>query len=124
MLFFEIGYCLFCIFLAAVNSDLINSGKRIYHAINGGIHIAAAFAIGYFWWWPLSLALLCNTRLFFDYALNLIRGLPLAYVSPAPKSWTDKAEKKLFGTDAYTPKIILLLVSFAINAVYFIFIRK
>ena len=124
MLFFELTYIAFCIVFAAINAGLIKSGKRIYHGFNGSLHIAAALACGYFWWRGGFFIILLNSRVFFDYFLNIFRGMPLGYVPLEPKSLVDKVEKKLFGRDAYLPKIVWLCISLVLNAVYFIFLHK
>lgn len=102
-------YIPFCIAFAYLNAILIKKGKRIYHALNGLLHLTVAFLIGYFTHWQYGLATLCITRLFFDIPLNLFRGLPIDYVSPKPKSIVDRAEKWVFKTDGFTPKVIYLI---------------
>lgn len=104
-------YIPFCIAFAYWNAILIKKGKRIYHALNGLLHLTVACLIGYFTHWEYGLATLCITRLFFDVALNLFRGLPIDYVSPKPKSIIDIAEKKIFGMDGFTPKVIYLVAT-------------
>lgn len=102
-----ICYIPFCIGLAWLNYYLIEvKNKRIYHAINGAIHILTAVAGWYFFSWQVGLAILFVARLFFDVSLNLFRGKAIDYVSPAPKSVIDRIEKKIFKQDGITPKII------------------
>lgn len=102
-----ISYIPFCIALAWLNYYLIEvKDKRIYHSINGAIHILAAAAGWYLFSWEVGVAILFIARLFFDVSLNLFRGKPVDYVSPSPKSIVDKLEKKIFGQDGITPKII------------------
>ncbi len=105
-----IAYALFCIAFAWLNSFLIKKGKRIYHALNGLLHIAAAVAGWHFWGWQIGVAILFVARLFFDVSLNLFRGKAIDYVSPNPKSIVDKVEKKLFRTDGISPKILYLFI--------------
>ena len=107
-------YIPFCIAFAWLNAILIKKGKRIYHALNGMLHLSVAIVIGYFTHWQYGLATLCITRLFFDVSLNLFRGLPIDYVSPKPKSIVDIAEKKIFGNDGFTPKVIYLVAAVAL----------
>lgn len=123
MLFFEICYIIFCILLAALNASLIAEGKTIYHWINGLLHIAAATVAAFIWWLPAFIIVLCLARIFFDFMLNIFRGLPLAYVPLNPKSVVDKVEKRIFGTNAFFPKAIYFLTSFSLNAIYLIFIK-
>ncbi len=103
-------YIPFCILFAWLNAILIKNGKRIYHALNGLLHLGVAVAIGYFTKWQYGLATLFIARLVFDTALNLFRGLPIDYVSSNPKSIVDKIEKKIFGKDGFTPKIIYIVI--------------
>jgi len=101
-------YACFCVFFAHVNSEWIKNDRAIKHFWNGLIHVSSAVLGGYFFGWKLGLSVLIVARLVFDTALNLLRGLPLDYVSPKPKSIVDKVEKYLFKLDAFTPKIIYL----------------
>lgn len=107
-LLYLIAYGFFCVFLAEDNAKRIEKGQRIKHFWNGLIHVSSAVLGGYFFGWKLGLSVLIVARLVFDTALNLLRGLPLDYVSPKPKSIVDKVEKYLFKLDAFTPKIIYL----------------
>ena len=99
-------YILFCIFFAWLNSRWIKNGAGIKHGINGAIHLVAAAAYGYFYHWHYFFLVLLITRLFFDVALNLFRGLPVDYVAMQPRSIVDKVEKKIFGNDGWLPKLI------------------
>lgn len=115
MIWFQVLYALFCIAFAGLNAYLINKGKRIYHAVNGAIH-TAAIAFGFIVFnWQTAVAILFISRLFFDWSLNLWRGLPLGYVSLAPKSIIDRLEKKAFGLNGILPKIIYLAIIIALN---------
>jgi hypothetical protein len=119
MALYEILYGLFSIFFAWVNAEWIRRGKKVLHGWNGLLHIAVA-SVG--WWlyaWPVFFLILCNVRIIFDPALNLMRGKRINYVSPNPKSIVDKLEKKLFGLDFYTPRLIYILISIICNCVYF-----
>lgn len=116
-----ISYALFCIAFAWLNSFLIKRGKRIFHALNGLLHIAAAVAGWYYWGWQIGVSILFVARLFFDVALNLFRGLPIDYVSPEVMRYNnlmeaidkgkviDFVEYKIFG-DSVMPKLIYLSV--------------
>ncbi len=102
-------YIPFCVVFAYINAVLIKKGKKIYHALNGLLHLTVAFLIGYFTHWQYGLATLFITRLVFDTALNLWRGLPIDYVSSNPKSIVDQIEKKIFGNDGFLPKVIYMV---------------
>ena len=95
---------------AWLNARWIKQGKHIYHFWNGLLHILVAIGVGIVTKWEFSLAVLFIARVFFDWALNLMRGLPLGYVSPKPKSIVDRLEKWIFKLDGVTPKIIYLLI--------------
>lgn len=99
---------------AWLNARWIKNGKRVYHGLNGALHLTVAGLVFYFDSWQQGLAVLFITRVFFDWALNLMRGLPLGYVSPKPKSIVDRLEKAVFKLDGVTPKIIYLLIIVAL----------
>lgn len=98
--------------MAMLNSKWIADGKKILHFWNGVIHltIAGIFALRYHWWHFFTILLIA--RVTFDTALNLFRfgWSGINYVPLDPKSIVDKMEKKLFGTDFYTPKLIYILL--------------
>ena len=108
-------YIPFCVAFAWLNAVLIKKGYRIYHALNGLLHLTVAFLIGYFTRWEYGVATLFITLLVFDTALNLFRGLPIDYVSPKPKSIVDRLEKWVFGNDGITPKILYIIIAFVLN---------
>ncbi len=83
---------------------------KIKHFWNGLIHIAMAIAGVYFWGWQIGVSILFVARLVFDTALNLFRKKGIDYVSPRPASIVDKIEKKIFGQDGITPKILYLAI--------------
>lgn len=85
-------YCLFSAVLAYYNFRLIKSNKRIFHALNGILHITAAGLITYYFSWQLGLAILLLVRVIFDTTLNILRSLGVGYMSPSPASIIDKAE--------------------------------
>ena len=103
-------YIPFCVAFAWLNAKWITDGKQIRHGWNGLLHLAVAVSIGYFNL-RAGIAVLFIARVFFDWSLNLFRGLPLGYVSLNPKSIVDKIEKAIFKLDGITPKIIYLLIS-------------
>jgi hypothetical protein len=102
-------YAAFCIGFALYNYDRIERGKRIYHGVNGFIHLFFAVLCTVFGGWKMGVSILLIARLFFDISLNAFRGLPLGYVSPDPKSIVDKIEKKIF-KNGYLPKIIYVCI--------------
>ena len=104
------AYLVFVVILAWDNGKRIGKDKKIKHWLNAICHLSMA-GILYFVDWKLSVALLCLVRVTFDISLNLFRGLPINYVSPKPASFIDKIEKKIFGPNGYTPKIIYLIIA-------------
>jgi len=87
-------YCLFSAVLAYYNFRLIKSNKRIFHALNGILHITAAGLITYYFSWQLGLSLLLLVRVIFDTTLNIFRSLGVGYISSDPHSIIDKIEGK------------------------------
>jgi len=107
-------YALVCVQLAWLNSDLIKRGRRIYHALNGLLHLVAAAVGWYYFSWQIGVAILPMARVVFDVSLNLFRGLGIDYVSPSPKSVIDKLEKKVFKNNGIVPKLIYLIIVIAL----------
>lgn len=108
-------YALFCIAFAKLNQVLIDKGKRIFHALNGLIHLAAAAAGWYFFGWQVGVGVLIVARLVFDVALNLFRGLKITYTPKNPKSIIDTIEHIVFGTWAgWLPKVLYLIALVAL----------
>ena len=95
--------------LAWYNCRLIAEGRRIYHALNGLLHISVAAGVWYLAGWQAGIAVLFIARVVFDSALNLMRDLPIDYVSPNPKSKVDQFEKWLFRGNGLIPKIVYLI---------------
>jgi hypothetical protein len=115
MILWQALYTVFCVALAYVNYRVIAADKRVFHAVNGIAHLLFWVAAFKFSSWLILLLLPFIGRLFFDSALNLFRGLPLDYVPAKPKSIIDKVEKRFFGKDGETPKLIYLLVIIILN---------
>jgi hypothetical protein len=99
-------YIAVCIFLAWDNAQLIKKGRRIYHALNGLIHLTGWALIVSFQGWEYLFILPFVARLAFDMSLALFRGLDPGYVADKPKSIADKLEKFIFGEDGITPKLL------------------
>lgn len=92
MIFILLYQCL-AGFLAWWNYILIKNNKRIYHALNGALHIAAAFLIGYFTKWTYGVSCLLFTRVVFDFVLNVLRHKGVGYLPTTPASKVDQLEK-------------------------------
>ena len=102
-------YQFFVIWLAKDNAQRIEAGKRIYHGLNGGLHLLASCLVlptG----WINAICLLLLTRVVFDLSLNSFRNLPFDYVTHKPKSIVDKLERKVFGKNGWMPKVIYVLL--------------
>jgi len=112
---YQILNALICGGMACIDADRIYAGKKINHWVNGLIHIAIAAGAFFVFDWKISLAILFQSRVVFDVALNLFRGLGIGYVSIKPASVIDRMEKKLFGSDGVTPKIVYLFTSVILN---------
>lgn len=116
----QLFYILFCIGLAYINYRVIIADRKVFHGLNALLHVV-------FWvvvWFKTKDALLVAMlpfigRLFFDCALNLMRGREIEYVPLNPKSWVDKAEKKIFDGDGLLPKAIWLLIIILLNILYY-----
>jgi hypothetical protein len=108
-------YTLFCILFAWFNSIQIAKGLRIWHGLNGAIHLTTAIYFGLAVHPAMGLSILLIARLFFDVSLNLFRGLPIDYVPQEPKSIVDKIEIFLFEDNGWLPKIIYSLLLIALN---------
>lgn len=112
---YQILYALFCILFAWINRNMINNGKKIRHGVNGLIHLCIAAFIAYktnIWSGVASLFL---ARVVFDWSLNLFRFGQIDYVPLNPKSIIDKIEKRLFGLDGVTPKLVYLFIWVVLN---------
>jgi hypothetical protein len=115
MLFVETAYILICALLSFVNAKVIKEDRHIFHPINGAGHILSAIAVGWFYGFWAGVCILLIARLFFDSLLSLSRGLPLDYVSDNPSSLLDRAEKRVFGEDGLTPKLLYLWTLILLN---------
>jgi hypothetical protein len=113
-------YIVFCLLLAYVNKRRIAYDKVINHPLNACFHLA-------FWivvviitrsWFPVAV-LPFEGRLFFDTGLNIMRHLPIDYVSRTPKSYVDRFEKSVFGMDGILPKILYLIIIIVLNVIYY-----
>ena len=116
-------YIIPCLLLAWYNAKLIKKGKKILHFWNGLMHFSTAVAATIWlkdWRVPVIIWLLAKTV--FDTALNLMRGLPLDYISPEVKKYaglkealkkgktTDWLEYKIFHGNAVVAKIVYLFI--------------
>lgn len=101
-------YTVFCILLAFINYRVIKKGWRVKHAYNGALHLACLFLIWHYYDLKLMLASAFMAKIVFDVTLNLLRKLPVGYISPKPKSIIDRVEKACF-KNGVTAKLFYLL---------------
>jgi hypothetical protein len=111
-----IAYSIFCIIFAYLNYiEIVKLDERIWHGLNGTIHLATALYFTLAVSPQMGFSILLVARLSFDISLNLFRGLPINYVPTEPKSIVDKIEIFLFEDNGWLPKIIYLLLLTAFN---------
>ena len=120
---YEVAYIILCVVLAYINYRVIIADKKVWHWLNGVVHLACWCTT--YWFtknWLLVAAMPFIGRLFFDTVLNLMRGLPLDYVSSWVKkgdrrsSWLDRIEWKIFH-NGLLPKMVYLLIIAALNII-------
>ena len=108
-------YIIPCIIFAKINTNWTEKvnwakGKKIKHFWNGLLHFTTAVIAWYiFRNWQSPVLILLIARLAFDTAYYLFMGNGIDYVTPTPKSITDKVEQFFFKKDGITPKIIYIL---------------
>lgn len=90
----------------------------VRHWANALAHGAAMFQLYRSWGWMPAIALPFLVRIIFDGTLSKFRGLSFWYVSPRPKSFFDKWEKKIFGTNSFIPRLIYLIIFIGLNLTY------
>jgi hypothetical protein len=100
-----------CVAFAYVNARTIKSEGRIYHGVNGLLHLTVWFVFYDLFETALVISYPFIARLFFDLPLNLFRGLDSGYVPENPKSIADKIEIKIFKEDAIAPKVIYFWIT-------------
>ena len=120
MILYQILYAGICILFAWFNKEWIAKDKRIKHGWNGLLHLLFAGVGFWLFDWTAIFIILCNGRVVFDMALNRFRGLEFDYVTKSPKSIIDKIERKIFGDDGASPKIVYAFISIGLNVIYFI----
>lgn len=89
-------YGAFCIGFAKWNAWRIKRNRRIYHGINGALHLSLAILCGWLIHLRMAFIILAEARLLFDTALNRFRDEPLGYVPLQPKSIVDRLERAAF----------------------------
>lgn len=92
----------------------IFDGRRIYHGINGLVHIIILIPV-YFYTkdWFFVIGLLSLRRIVFDTALNLFRGLRFDYISSTTTSIIDRLSynfQKRYGYVIYYGLFFIILL--------------
>ncbi len=82
----QVLFILANISMAIHHANLINSGKKVLHGLWAAIYIAFAVVLSYSCgeFWLLFIALMIR-KVVFDAALNVLRNLPVFYVTPEIK---------------------------------------
>lgn len=92
----------------------ISQHKRIYHGINGLIHVILVGVVFLFTKeWFFVIGLLSLRRIVFDTALNLFRGLRFDYISSSTTSIIDRLSysfQKRYGYVIYYGLFFLLVL--------------
>jgi len=92
----------------------IFDGRRIYHGINGLVHVLILIPV-YFYTkeWFFVIGLLSLRRIVFDTALNIFRGLRFDYISATTTSIIDRLSyniQKRYGYVMYYGMFFLLVL--------------
>jgi hypothetical protein len=101
-------YIIICFILAKINTKQIKEDKKVYHGLQGALHILTGLVTAYLINWVYLLLIPLTARIWFTSFLNLMRKLPFFYVTKSPKAKIDICEQKIFGQDGKTPFFIYL----------------
>jgi hypothetical protein len=92
----------------------IFDGRRIYHGINGLVHVMlVGIVLIYTKEWFFAIGLLSLRRIVFDTALNIFRGLRFDYISASTTSIIDRISyrfQKQYGYVIYYGMFFLLVL--------------
>ena len=110
------------ILLGFIDSRIIQRKKGIRHWMNGLIYCALVAAT---YWWVLrnlwvSAELFMERLIFFQISLSKFRSLDWSYMTPDPKSITDKIQNFIFGGHGVVMYTIYSLIF--ITLLYVIFL--
>lgn len=100
------------------NAKRIKKDKPIPHWLNGLVHFLIWAIFHKLFHSEFVAVLPFIARLFFDFPLNIFRGLDSGYVPENPKALSDKVEKFIFGDNGITPKVLyvwIILISIIIQ---------
>jgi hypothetical protein len=104
---------LLCLWMAYRDGQFVRLGQyhKIHHWKNGAIHIGVAAIMFFLYGWDHSVAILAESALVFDTAMNIFRKFNPFYIPLKPKSWKDKIEKIVFFNSGLAAKIFYLITS-------------
>lgn len=116
MLYPYLIYTLFCVGFAYLNAVWIGDGKRIYHGLNGLLHIAVITCLSHYFenWWLMA-ALPFVGKIVFDMPLNYFRKLSPFYMTETPKAISDKVENFVFRKNGIAAKTTYFIIAFVIT---------
>lgn len=96
--------------------NLIDSGKKIYHGLWGGLYLIIAGCLAYCGKsWELMAISLFLRKIVFDLSLNHFRDLPVFYVSTKTTSLIDQLHNKLFGKSSEIYMTIYFIIVVYLN---------
>lgn len=101
--------------MAWLHAGIIKDGKRINHLAWGAAYLVFVIVFSSIISWWLFPCLLLIRKISFDLSLNLMRGLPLFYVSAKPESVIDRFHNSIFGARSEVYMAIYFLILIAIN---------
>jgi hypothetical protein len=96
------------------DADKIFDGQKIYHGVNGLVHVVIVGVVFLFIRdWFFAIGLLSLRRIVFDTALNIFRGLRFDYISSSTTSIIDRLSyniQKRYGYVMYYGVFLLILL--------------
>ena len=116
IIIYQILNAIICGGMAAIDADRIANSQKVNHFLNGCIHFAIAIGAGFIFDWKIGVAILFESKIAFDIALNIFRDdKPIDYTPSKPDSMLDKLENKIFGKNFFLAKGIYLIISVILN---------
>jgi len=114
-----IAYALVNILHAYLDAQSIRMGYRIYHGINGAIHLITVLLISFLLGnYIFGIGLLALRRIVFDTALNLFRGLRFDYISSTTTSIIDRISYRIQSKVGYIPYYGLFFIIIILTTIY------
>lgn len=105
-----LSYTFILILFAYLNKQEIHDkNKRIYHGINGALHMTICIYCFLEYCWETGFSMVLLARLVFDSCLNVFRKKGIDYVPLEPKALTDQLEQFIFGMNWWKPKLTYVI---------------